>query len=76
MRQNKGARREAIEWEDYRRIHYIATWWFHSFPREEATLLVPLDKYRFTLSETPYHHLKKERKKIQMNKLKKARRCI
>ncbi len=34
MRRNKGTRREAIKWEDYRRIHYIAAWWFHSFPRD------------------------------------------
>jgi hypothetical protein len=31
MQQSKGARREAIEWEDYRRIHYIAESWFHPF---------------------------------------------
>jgi hypothetical protein len=33
LRRYKGARREAIEWEDYRRIHYIAASWFHPFPR-------------------------------------------
>jgi hypothetical protein len=30
------ARREAIEWEDYRRIHYIAPSWFHPFSRDNA----------------------------------------
>jgi hypothetical protein len=33
MLRYKGARREAIEWIDYRRIHYIAASWLHPFPR-------------------------------------------
>jgi hypothetical protein len=33
IRRYKGARHEAIEWEDYRRIHYIAASWFPPFPR-------------------------------------------
>jgi hypothetical protein len=38
MRRYKGARREAKEWEDYCRIHYIAASWFHAFPRASIML--------------------------------------
>jgi hypothetical protein len=33
MRRYMGARREAIEGIDYRRIHYIAASWFQPYPR-------------------------------------------
>jgi hypothetical protein len=35
MRRYMGARREAIERIDYRRIHYIAASWFHPIPRAD-----------------------------------------
>ncbi len=41
MRLYKGARREAIEWIDYRRIYYIAASGFHPFSRVELDNFKP-----------------------------------
>ncbi len=40
MRRYRGDRREAIEWINYRRIHYIAASWFHPFSRVGRSVLL------------------------------------
>ncbi len=47
MQRYIGARREAIEWIEYRRIRYIAASWFDPYPRAQGCRLC-------TLQENPY----------------------